>query len=152
MGDGDTELLTHAVMLLATHGWERSPSFGHTALDAVVPLESASVDCSVVEEEWDMVEYGTKYLNLVQDDYKVIWWKFFNVVDSNKWGNVLAVIELLFCLPMANGHLERVFSQLKLIKTNRHTALKEDTLDQLLRINTEGVPLSDWDSTGALQL
>ena len=67
-----TELLTHAVTLLATNGWERSedPSFGHTALDEVcswfhVPLEYANIDSSLVREEWDdMVEYGKQYLTL----------------------------------------------------------------------------------------
>ena len=53
---------------------------------------------------------------------------------------------------MANGHLERVFSRLKLIKSNRHTCLREDTLDQLLRVNVEGPPLAEWDATGALEL
>ena len=56
-----------------------------------------------------------RYLNLVQEDYITIWWKLYNSFDAHKWSNIL---ELLFCLPMANGHLERVFSQLKLIKTN----------------------------------
>ena len=79
-----------------------------------------------------MVEYGNQYINLVQQDYQTVWWKLYNAVDSVKWSNVLPVVELLFCLPTANGHLERVFSQLKLIKTNRRTSLKEDTLDQLL--------------------
>ena len=65
---------------------------------------------------------------------------------------MLAIIELLFCLPMANGRLERVFSQLKLIKNDRRTCLKEDTLDQLVRINVEGPPLSNWDASGAFEL
>ena len=51
---------------------------GHTALNAIcerfqVPLEAASVDCCMVQEEWDnMIDYGRKYLNLVQEDYKVL--------------------------------------------------------------------------------
>ena len=49
---------------------------------------------------------------------------------------------------MSNGHLER----LKLTKTNRRTCLGEDTLDQLIRINVEGPPLSEWDAGGALEL
>ena len=65
---------------------------------------------------------------------------------------MLAIVELLFCIPVANGHLERVFSQLKLIKTNRRTSIKEDTLDQLVRISVEGPPLSDWDPACAMQL
>ena len=99
-----------------------------------------------------MVEYGKKFLNLVQEDYKVIWWKLFNAIDSSQWSNVLAVIELLFCLPMANGRLERVFSQLKLIKTNRRTNLGEDSLDYLVRVNVEGPPLSEWDASRAFEL
>lgn len=93
----DTDLLTHAVTVLATNGWERSepPSFGHAALNVIcqqfqVPLETASVDCSAIQEEWDdMLEYGRKYLNLVQEDYKVLWWKLFNAVDSGQWSNIL---------------------------------------------------------------
>ena len=153
-------MLTHAVTILATNDWERSESasFGHAALEAVcqrflVPLEAASLDISAVQEEWDdMIDYGRKYLNLVQEDYKVIWWKLFNAVDSGQWRNVLGVVELLFCLPMSNGHLERVFSQLKLIEVNRRTCLGEGTLDRLIRINVEGPPLSKWDANGALEL
>ena len=99
-----------------------------------------------------MVEYARKYLNLVQEDYKTIWWKLFNAVDSEQWCNVLAVIELLFCLPISNGHLERVFSQLKLINVNRQTCLCEDTLGHLIQINVEGPPLSQWDATSAMEL
>ena len=44
-----------------------------------------------------------------------------NAIDSKKWSNLLAVVELLFCLPIANGRVERVFSLLKLIKDNQRT-------------------------------
>ena len=110
---GETEILAHAITILATHGWNRSPTptFAHTALNAVcqrfsTPLESSSIDISLVQGEWDdMVEYGRQYINLVQDDYNVVWWKLFNCVDAGKWSNVLAIVELLFCIPVANGHL-----------------------------------------------
>ena len=122
-----TILLTHALTILATHGWERSetPAFGYRALESVctmftVPIENAGVNCSLVQSEWDdMVEYSKSYLNLAQEDYRVIWWKLFNGPNPARWANILSIIELLFCLPLSNGHLERVFSQLKLIKTNR---------------------------------
>ena len=142
-------ILTHAVTLLATHGWERSssPSFGHASLEAIcnwftVPLEKASIDISLLQQEWDdMVQYAKQYLNLVQGDYKVVWWKIFNSVDVKSWPNVLGVIELLFSLPLSNDHLERVFSQLKLIKNDRRINLTEDRLDQLIQIGTDGPPI-----------
>ena len=118
------DLLTHALTILATHGWERSEStaFGYEALDSVcvrflVPLENANVDCSLVMDEWDdLLDYAKRYLNLTQEDYTIIWWKIFSASDAKKWTNILSVVELLFCLSVSNGHLERVFSQLKLIK------------------------------------
>ena len=63
-------------------------------------------------------------------------------------------MELLFCLPVSNGHLERVFSQLKLInfKGERRTSLGEDRLDQLLRVNVEAPALSQWNASNALEL
>ena len=62
------------------------------------------------------------------------------------------VVELLFCLPIANGRVERVFSLLKLIKDNQRTCLKEDTLDHLLRIKEEGPPLAEWDASRSVEL
>lgn len=79
----ELQLLTHAITILSTHGWERSenPSIAYAALDSVcqqfcVPLEKANIDRSLVREEWDdMLEYSKWYLNLVQENYKIILWK-----------------------------------------------------------------------------
>ena len=45
-----------------------------------------------------------------------------------------------------------MFSQLKLIKDNRRTSFGEDTLDQLIWINVEAPPLSQWDPSITLNL
>ena len=116
------EMVTHSLTILATNGWEKfqDASFGHGGLDNIstrfrLPLEKAGVDCSSLQDEWDdLVDYAKRYLDLVRDDYRVIWWKLFNSADAKKWGNILTVVELLFCLPISNGRVERVFSQLKL--------------------------------------
>ena len=50
------------------------------------------------------------------------------------------VAELLFCLPMSNGELECIFSQLKVINIEKHSCLGEDRLDQLLRISADASP------------
>ena len=81
MKTGETEILSHATTILATHVWNRSTNadFGHTALNAIcchfaTPLERSGVDTSLVKDEWDdMVEYGREYINLVQDDCTVVW-------------------------------------------------------------------------------
>ena len=55
-----------------------------------------------------MSDYARRYLDLVQD-YLTIWWKLFNAANVNRWGNVLSLIELLFCIPMSNGTVESLF-------------------------------------------
>jgi len=44
--------------------------------------------------------------------------------------NIPALVELLFSIPVANGHVERNFSILKLIKSDRRSCLSEDLLSQ----------------------
>ena len=76
----------------------------------------------------------------------------FNAADSKRWTNILALIELLFCLPMANGLVERIFSAMKLIKSDRQSSLSEDRLDDLLQIAVDAPPLAQWDASAAVQL
>lgn len=68
------DLLTHALTILAAHGWETTvfTTFGYNALESLctrflVPLENAKVDCSREKEEWDnLLDYAKWYLNLSQ--------------------------------------------------------------------------------------
>ena len=125
MGSQETDMLTHALTILATQGWGRSetPSFGYPALEYLhvserfaAPLQHANIDTALLQGEWDdLVGYGKDYLNLATEENNVIWWKLFNFPSAKEWANILGLVEMLFCLPMSNGHLERVFSQLKLI-------------------------------------
>ena len=70
---------------------------------------------SMLQEEWnDLVDYTRIYLNLVQEPSRVIWWELFNASSSSSWTIILALIELLFCVPAANGHVKRTFFTLKL--------------------------------------
>ena len=88
----ELELLTHAITILSTHGWKHydDSAFDYAALDSIcqrfsVPLDKADVDRSLVREECDdIVDYATRYLNIVKDNYKVVWWKLFNAFDSKK--------------------------------------------------------------------
>ena len=110
----DTALLSHMLRVLATHGWQKNDDalFGVDAVQALarkfmLPLEKAGVNCALLQEEWvDMVSYAKSYINLVQDAYPVVWWKLLNCAGAAKWTNILTVVELVFCLPLSNGHVE----------------------------------------------
>ena len=79
-------------------------------------------------------------------------WKLGNCTNCKKWVHILALIELIFYLPMSNEHLEQVFSILKLIKCDKRSGLRENQLGNLLRIAIDSPALSDWDPDGAVQL
>ena len=154
------ELLTNALKILATQGWNKpdgidfaSPNLDSLVQQFLILLNKADVDTSVIIEEWeDMVDYASSYLNIAEEDHQTIWYKLFNCPDSSKWKNVLAVVELLFCLPMANGRVGRTFSVMKVIKTDYHNCLEENHLDNLTRITIDGSPLLQWNPSQAVTL
>ena len=53
---------------------------------------------------------------------------------------------------MANGRVERAFSVMKVVKTDRRNCLEEDHLDDLMRITIDGPPLSQWNASQAVTL
>ena len=62
------------------------------------------------------------------------------------------ICELIFSLPFSNGHIERTFSALKLIKTDRRTSLNTFTLSDLLDITAEGPELGEFSAEQAVDL
>ena len=155
----DVLLLNHILKILATHGWEKTESaaFGyesvqHLSTRFAIPLQEAGVNSSQLQDEWeDIVFFAKQYINLVQNSYKIVWWKLFNSPDAPKWKNILTLVEL-FSILLSNGRLECCFSQLKITKTDRRASLKEDSLDHLLRIRIEGPPLEEWNPSKAMGL
>ena len=72
--------------------------------------------------------------------------------DSSSWQNLLHICNLLFSLPFSTAKVERPFSILKVIKTEKRTSLNSDTLEDLLEIKTEGPPLSSFSSDSSVDL
>lgn len=55
-----------------------------------------------------------------------------NAAEQHVFPNLKTVISLLMCLPSSNASVERVFSQLKLIKTCHRNQLKTDTINAIM--------------------
>ena len=55
-------------------------------------------------------------------------------------------------MPFSNGHIEKTFSALKLIKTDHQTSLNTSTLSDLLDITVEGPDLKDFLAKHAVDL
>lgn len=141
-GHPDVDLLNHALKILATHGWEKcdDPLFAHDSICLLltrfmIPLQDAGMNTAAMCDEWDdIVQYAKKYIDLVRNSYAHVWWKLYNCPDTLKWKNILGLVELLFTIPLSNGHLEQCFSQLKVIKSDRRSCLKEDRIKFVLKL------------------
>ena len=58
----------------------------------------------------------------------------------------------LAVLPAVSAEVERVFSNMKRIKTAQRNRLNTNTLDHLIRISMEGPKVTEWDPFPALRL
>ena len=148
------------ITVLATQGWEKLVR-ECTQLDGLrrlishftIPLESAGIDCSKIPEEFEHVLlYAIEFVSLFTLEYRSVWWRLFNSPFSSEWSNALGLMELLLSLPASNGKVERSFSQMNVIKTSKRSLLSNDTLDDLLLLTVDGVPLADFNPDAAIDI
>ena len=68
-----------------------------------------------------------------------------------KFPSLVHLIEILVLFPISNATVEHGFSTMRRIKTDWRSRLGEETLDHLLRISTDGPPLSKFDPNPAVE-
>ena len=93
-----------------------------------------------------------QFISLSTMEYQSVWWRLFHAPNSSSWSNVLTLASLLFSLPVSNGKLERIFSQVNLIKSGKRTSLSSDALNDLLVLNAEKLPLQKFSPDAAIEL
>ena len=85
-----------------------------------VPLEAKGVNLSSLHDEIEeVVDHARRYLSIDKVCYQKVWYKLHTSPDSSKWPNILLICQLLFSLPFSSGRVERIFSTLKVIKTDK---------------------------------
>ena len=133
----------------------------HSELEAIdrlvecfeFPLQSAGADTDLIKPEFEsLLSYAGHFIQLSTVDYQSVWWRIFHSPSCNEWTNLLILIQLLFALPASNGKIERVFSQLNVIKTKKRTALSNDTMNDLLVIKTSKCELKDFSPESSIRI
>ena len=92
------------------------------------------------------------YLNVDKSSYKKLWYKLFNPSRETQWSSILLIAELLYCLPISNAVVERLFSLMKRIKTEGRSSLGKVRLSQLLGICLHGPSVEYFEPTRAVEL
>ena len=172
----DVKLLRSILLFIDTQGWQVKSSSTNTgmsdsdggeednldgiksALESITsafraPLEAKEVNLSSLHDEIEeVVDHARRYLSIDKVCYQTVWYKLHTSPDTSKWPNILLICQLLFSLPFSSGRVERIFSTLKVIKTDRQTRLHTSTLCDLLDISVENPELSDFSSDRVIEM
>lgn len=70
--------------------------------------------------------------HLSADEYWEMLFSLKNIADEPLFNNLRKAVYLIFILPFSNACVERIFSQLKLIKTDNRNHLDTDTIAALM--------------------
>ena len=152
----DLQVIRDVILVLASQGWEKllSDHDESTAATQAIsrlgtrfksPLTSAKVEIDRLHEEFhEMISYAIQFVSISTLDYRSVWWRLYHSPNASSWTNILALVQLLFTLPVSNGKLERVFSTLKVIKVDKRSSLSNEVLDDLLMLNTDPCSLKDF--------
>ena len=118
-----------------------------------VPLEAKVVNLSSLYDDIEeVVDHARRYLSIDKVRYQKVLYTLHTSPDSSKWPNILQICQLLFSFPFSSGRVERIFSTVKVIKTDRRTRLHIPTLCDLLDISVEGPELSEFSSDRAIEM
>ena len=137
-----------------TKQWKRVHGSSNSA--SPLPLSRTSQRASLlvsqikVVNKWhDMLDYTVKYLSPSCHHYRATWFKIFSCSRSFQWQNILLVIRLLFSVPVPNAVLEIFLSSLGRVKSIKRASLSQQTLEDILRIQAEGLPMECYDPNNA---
>ena len=103
-----------------------------------VPLEAANANLNEICHEFNpILSYYGQFVSLV-------WWCLFYSPNSAELSNVLVLMNLLLSLPVSNGKLEIMFSQVENIKGKKRASLGNQTVSDLLKLSSHSTTHGLW--------
>ena len=154
--DSDTGVInaTSIVDLVMWPVKEKMKAFGDKEVGLIMKhyeqsLASAGVDVDSVQLEWTLLK-NDLYSDYDPEEVKKLSWHQINQKWGSQYENILAVFDLLLCLPSSSTKCERGFSLMKNIKTAVRNSLKESSLCDFIVIQLESPAIESFDPTQAI--
>ena len=105
-------------------------------------------DHDLAIQEWlDLKVFGSRYLPRSYERF----WEELLKQHKERFPNIALLGEIVMCFPLNTACCERGFSQMKKIKHDWRASLRPDTVDMLLRINIEGLPVAQFDARRSME-
>jgi len=110
---------------------------------------SEIIDKEKLNQEWNSVKpYLQYYKNNNQEMYFIQLWQHILDIDDDfsfNYPTIVILVKIALLIPLSNAHVERIFSQMKLIKNNLRNKMHLNTLDNHLMILLNGPEIEDFD-------
>ena len=167
----DLRVIRDVIVVLATQSWQKSldeedcesDNEDTEKVDPLEPMErlgvqfktllqSAGVDINKLRDEFfDTMLYAAQFISLAILDYQLSNCMVEIVPFSQffKLAQCVSPLSITILLPISN---ETIFSVLKLIKVNRRSSLGNDTLKDLLMLNTNGKSMESFNADPFIDL
>jgi len=127
-----------AMRWMDPRGWEDDKNYAHEMLDLLskrfeIPLNAAGFDRSKLFSEWKAFRiyvkstYSHSEIASGKTNPRKIW-KDSMQYKKKSFPNMCIMVELIFCISGSNSAVERAFSLLTLLLTDRRMKLKHETM------------------------
>ena len=113
-------------------------------------LEARHVDLSIAKMQWSELK---QYVRRSCQNQKAgdLWTSILCDEElADRFQQVLQVIRILLVLPVHTANVERGFSQVNVIKTEKRTRLQRESLSSLLTVKLSKLTFQDYDPMGAI--
>ena len=106
----------------------------------ILVAKGCDIDC--VQREWDRLKFEVTRHHK-EEKFQALWKKIL-VEKQDRFPNVLHLVRILLVCPVASAHVERQFSYIKRALGDWRLNLGVSTLEDLLRISSEGPKPEDF--------
>ena len=118
--------------------WDDEKTYGIDQITALishfkVPLKAAGFDSKAVFKEWRFFKNYVK-ANYIGLESLQLWKKIFNN-KKEEYSDLCKLTHIVLSLSSSNSSVERAFSLLTLLLSNRHLRMNHDILQDLMLIN-----------------
>jgi len=95
-------------------------------------------------EEWNSLKYYLQSFKNTEMNFIELW-KYILDNFSFNYPNLTIIVKIALLIPFSNAHVERIFSEMRLIKNKLRNRMQVNTLNNHLMILLNGPDIQDFD-------